>query len=433
MPLDYETQIQNILHSTDLTPEMQKTLQEWEKTLHRIKVTTKLNYLSTIKAFGKYLRQNGKRRYEDAEKRDVDSYLVNINKSYNRVVTLVKRLYKNIGMTGIVEHLKSKQEEIRPIPPSELLSPDEVVGLAGATGHPMYKAIILGLYEASARVDVEFLRLKVGDVVFSSVRDRDENHTLIATLHFGNSKGDVKKEPVTLSMFAGELKAWTEVHPEKDNSQAWLWPSEVDPTKHVAYNTIWHVLRKAKERTGIRKKVNPHWLRHSGLSFCANELNYNEQLLMWRAGWKNTGMAKRYIHSGGDLERRAYLERQGYLVEEKRKDIPKAKPCPHCNHLNPYTNNACDLCGMPLDLEQYQMVLQSRRHPEDIAKIEVLSEKVERLEMVIKALAKAAQPELEKQAETLLKERSKDEALQEMGALKPPKGKLKLPEKKPQS
>jgi hypothetical protein len=36
---------------------------------------------------------------------------------------------------------------------------------------------------------------------------------------------------------------------------------------------------------------------------------------MWRAGWTNTSMASRYIHSGAELEGKAYLERMGYAVE----------------------------------------------------------------------------------------------------------------------
>ena len=421
----YQRKLENALKAETLTPEMRKTLSEWEQSLHNVKVRTRVTYLVVVKKFGEYLVEKGKTKFKGAEKRDVDGYLSTVKKesTHNNVLILVKRFYTDIEMVGVVKHLKAKSIDLKSIPPSQLLTPDEVVELAGATGDQEYKTTILTLYECCARVEVEVLRLKLGDVIFSSVRDKEENHLLIATLHFGNSKGDLKKEPVTLSMFASELKAWCENHPDKENGQAWLFPSKLNSNKPISYNTIWSVLRKAKKRTGIRKKVNPHWLRHSSLSYCANELNYNEQLLKWRAGWKNTGMAKRYIHSGGDLERRAYLERQGYILEGEKKEIPKAKPCPHCNHLNPYTNNACDLCGMPLNLEEYKKVLESKRHPKDIAKIDELSEKVERLESVVKALVEATKPS-EEEFEARLKEHSKGE-----GTSKHPKTELKLPNK----
>lgn len=425
MPVNERNQIQNILVSERLTVQMRRTISQWEQTLHGIKDRSKLNSLSKVKKFGEFLRIRGKERFEDAEKEDIDSYLATKNKSYNNNLIIVRRFCNDNSMNDIVKHLKPRPESLRPVPPSELLSPDEVVGLASATGDLEYKALVLTLFECSARVN-EVLSLKLGDVLFSGVRDKDENHTLVATLHFGNSKGDVEKEPVTISMFATELKQWVESHPSKRNKQSWLFPSKRHPKKSVAYMTIWYLLRKAKERTGIQKRVNPHWFRHSSLSFCANELNYNEQLLKWRAGWRNTGMAARYIHSGGDLERKAYLRRQGYEIEEEKKEIPKAKPCPHCNHLNPYSNNACDLCGMPLDLKEYRNVLESRKHPRDVQKIEKLSEDVERLQKVLLAVIRQVQPDVD--INKLLEDKSKQEALEEMGATKRPKSNLKLPE-----
>jgi len=177
------------------------------------------------------------------------------------------------------------------------------------------------------------------------------------------------------------------------------------------------ILKKAKNLTNIKKRVNPHWLRHSGLSFLANELNYNEQLLMWRAGWKNTTMAKRYVHSGAEIQNGEYLKRLGFKIEERKKEVIKPKPCPHCNQLNPYTNNNCDYCGMPLALDKYQEAVESKRSIH-------LTEEVERLRAVVLALAKAAKP-TDEQFNAMLKQFSREEASE----AKIPKSSLKLPEK----
>jgi len=64
------------------------------------------------------------------------------------------------------------------------------------------------------------------------------------------------------------------------------------------------------------------------------------------------------------LERKAYLERQGYRVEDKKPEIIKPKPCPHCNQLNPYTGVNCNYCGMPLDLEEYKEEIEKKRFVE---------------------------------------------------------------------
>ena len=229
----YQKQIENVLEAETLTPQMLETLKEWNNSLHNVKIRTRLIYLVVVKKFGEYLLERDKRSFKDAEKRDVDAYLSTINKesTHNSVLILVKRFYNDIKKPEVVKGLKAKSIDLKPIPPSQLLTPDEVVELASATGDLEYKTAILTLYESSARIEVEVLKLKLGDVIFSSVRDKDENHLLIATTHFGNSKGDLKKEPVTLSMFASELKAWCENHPFKGDEQAWLFPSKRNPEK----------------------------------------------------------------------------------------------------------------------------------------------------------------------------------------------------------
>ena len=218
--LRFQKQIENVLEAETLTSEMREKLSEWEKTLHNVKVRTSVIYLVVVKKFGEYLVENGKRKFKEAEKMDVDTYLSTIKKesTHNNVLILVKRFYTDIEKVEVVKHLKAKPIDLKSIPPSQLLTPDEVVKLASATGDQEYKTAILTLYECAARVEVEVLKLKLGDVVFSSVRDKDGNHLLIATTHFGNSKGNIKKEPVTLSMFASELKAWVENHPMRNQS-----------------------------------------------------------------------------------------------------------------------------------------------------------------------------------------------------------------------
>ena len=255
---------------------------------------------------------------------------------------------------------------MEPITPSEVLTPDEVIAIAEKAGErrEMYKVIILSLFESCARLN-ELLHLKKGDTQFQSVTDKDGHRKLIATLHFKRSKGKIPKQPVTLIMFASELKRYCDNH--KGDSQSWLFPSPYNNQKTpISKDTVEYVLWYAGERLGVKKRLYPHWLRHSGLSFFANNKNYNEQLLMWRAGWTNTAMASRYIHSGAELEGKAYMERMGFQIEEKEDKKILPKTCPHCQALNPYTNTNCDYCAMPLDLEDYKAEIEKRRNIESL-------------------------------------------------------------------
>ena len=348
---------------------MQETLEDYMLSLHGVSETSKESYMSIIRTLGRFLKNRGVERFEDVRSKDIDLFLSNYKDSTKNVYIIrLKHFYGTyLKLPSLVEHLKATKVDLEPITPAELLTPDEVVKLANNASQrrESYKIIVLVLFESCARIS-EVLALRVGDIVFSSVVDKEGHRKLIATLHFKRSKGNVDKQPIVLTMFASELKRWVDNHPFKEDSLAWLFPSPYNHNKPLGVDVVGYVLWNAKERLGIKKKTNPQWFRHSGLSYFANDHNYNEQLLMWRAGWKNTTMAKRYIHSGAELEGKAYLERQGFIVEEEKPITIQSKSCPHCSAQNPYSNASCDFCAMPLDLEEYKKEIEKRRNMESL-------------------------------------------------------------------
>jgi integrase/recombinase XerD len=357
----------NTQNSGNAKPELNEQIDDYVLSLHNISDNSKEHYSALLKVFVRYLTDRGILNFKDVKRTDIGQFLSSKRKPNTRniYIFLIKSFYAiYLGNGKLVEHLHQKPEE-ETITPSELLTPDEVVCLANEVGkkRDMYKVITLTLFESCARIN-ELLQLHIGDVVFASVVDKEGNRKLMATLHFKRAKGNIKKNPIVLTMFAGELKRWVDSHSFKSNGQACLFPSPVDSNVPIGDFAIFDVLSVAGDKLGIKKRVNPHWFRHSGLSYFANELNYNEQLLRWRAGWASTQMAARYIHSGAELEAKAYLEKMGYVVPEKpqQKIIPKT--CPHCQAPNPYTNSNCDSCAMPLALEDYKTEIEKRRNTE---------------------------------------------------------------------
>ena len=351
-----------------LTEEMKGRMTEYLLSLHGIKENSKHEYLSKTKKLGAFLTQCEIMRFEDASKMDLDLYLSKYHSEYtlNLYIYVFKSFYKFLDLPEVTSNLKFYNVELEQITPSEILTPEEVIATAKEAGkrREMYTVVILTLYESCARIS-ELLGLKVGDVKFSSVRDKEKQRKLIATLYFKRSKGNVPKQPVTLIMFASELKRYINNH--SSDSQSWLFPSPYDSKNPLSNSSVGYNLWNAGTRLGIKKRLNPHWLRHSGLSYFANSRNYNEQLLMWRAGWKNTSMAKRYIHSGAELEAKAYAERMGYVIEgEKPEKLIVPKTCGHCQGLNPATNSNCDFCGMPLDAKAYQKEIEKRRRVKEL-------------------------------------------------------------------
>jgi hypothetical protein len=262
----------------------------------------------------------------------------------------------------VVTHLRVYEVELEEITPSELLTPEEVIQVAQEAGkkREMNKYLVLTLFESCVRIS-EVLNLKLGDVVFSSVSNKEGKRGLIATLHFKRSKGK-NKQPVTLVMFAADLKRWVDNHPFKGDEQAYLFPSPRQKGEPISLENIETVTWDAGERLGLKKRCNPHFFRHSGLSFFANSLGHSETLLMVRAGWTSSQMAKRYVHSGAEIEKRQYLRKMGYEIDEKedKKILPIV--CPHCSSLNSALNSHCDSCLYPLDPIEYQKEVEKRQN-----------------------------------------------------------------------
>jgi hypothetical protein len=77
-------------------------------------------------------------------------------------------------------------------------------------------------------------------------------------------------------------------------------------------------------------------------------------------------MAQRYVHSGAELEKKAYLERVGYVVEEKPEQRILPRTCPHCQAANSFGNVNCDFCGMPLQIEDYRREIEKKRNVESL-------------------------------------------------------------------
>ena len=261
---DYETYIQNMF--ADMPARRKEVLESFALSLHNASLRSKYLYLNRLKVFGEKVGKP----FQEVNRRDVDAFMSGIEKdgTYNSYVQTLKMFFKWLKKEDVVSELKPRRIDIS-VSPAELLTTEEVVQLANTTGSVMWKSLILTLYESAARIS-EILQLKVGDVEFHSVRRKEGGRGLVATLYFRRSKGKVKKQPVAISMFAAELKKWVESHPLKNNPQAYLFFSTKYDTKAetpLDASSVRTMLYRAKKLTGIKKRVNPHWLRHSMLSY----------------------------------------------------------------------------------------------------------------------------------------------------------------------
>jgi site-specific recombinase XerD len=182
-------------------------IEDYVQSLHQVSEETKSHYRALLNQFAAYLVGKGIKSFEDVSKTEIGQFLSSKKTSNTRNIYLflIKSFYSNyLGKEKLVQHLHQKPER-ETITPSELLSPEEVITLANEAGkkRDMYKVVTLTLFGSCARIN-ELLQLHIGDVVFGSVVDKEGNRKLMATLHFKRAKGNVKKQPVVLTMFASK-------------------------------------------------------------------------------------------------------------------------------------------------------------------------------------------------------------------------------------
>lgn len=88
---------------------MRETLEDYMLSLYGVCEGSKLNYKSQVRTFGRFLKSQGIKRFEDASSKDIDLFLSNYQKDSTKNVHIVrlKHLYGTfLKMPNLVEHLK---------------------------------------------------------------------------------------------------------------------------------------------------------------------------------------------------------------------------------------------------------------------------------------------------------------------------------------
>jgi len=199
-----------------------------------------------------------------------------VSTSYqNQAINAIKFYYERVmgGRRKVYLIERPREEKFLP----EVLSQEEVTALLNATDNLKHKAILMTIYSGGLRVS-EAVNLKIKDI--------DSNRMQIRV---SQSKG--KKDRYTLlSKKALEIlrKYVSEYKPKE-------WLFEGLDGEEYSRRTITEILRKSVEKTGIKKHVTVHTLRHSfatHLLEAGTDLRYIQNLL----GHENTKTTEIYTH-----------------------------------------------------------------------------------------------------------------------------------------
>jgi len=223
-----------------------------------------------------------------------------------------------------------------PIRPEDVITKEDLVEFVRWCDNFRDKAMVVTLYESAARIG-EFININIRHLKF------DEKGAVLVI------EGKTGQRRLRLIESIPFLQKWIESHPRKGEDFAPLWCSVRKPFGRVSGGAVHLVLSKIKNRSGIKKPMNPHNFRHSRLTELAKFLS--DAKLKIFAGWTaNSDMAGVYVHlTGKDLDDDLF-KIAGVEVEQKPQVSPLLElNCPRCGTKNPANNTFCGLCGLVLN------------------------------------------------------------------------------------
>lgn len=252
--------------------------------LRRELVSRKYSY-KTVKSYIYYNRDflnfTGKPP-ADINSNDIKDYLLYLaeerqsaTSTLNQAINALKFYYGTILKRKFVYEVKRPRKDKKlPV----VLGQEEVVKILNSVDNLKHRAILMLVYSAG---------LRVGEVVKLKPEDIDSKRILV---HIRGAKG--RKDRYTLlSETALEFlrQYWKEYKPEK-----WLFEG-ARKDKHITTRTVEKVLEHACNKTGIKKDVSVHTLRHSFATHLlegGTDLRYIQELL----GHKDSKTTEIYTH-----------------------------------------------------------------------------------------------------------------------------------------
>jgi len=277
----------------------------------------KLRVTKYIFTLGKIAKEIGK-DFDEVTKEDLKRFIKEIELSgyaewtkHDYKATL-KKFYKWLKgneeeypdeVKWIKVTIKKKDKKL----PEELITLDEVKALVEVANNLRDKAIILTLYESGARVG-EFLNMKIKHIQF-------DKYGALAML---NGKTGMRR--IRLIASVPSLSAWLNIHPFKDDKDAWLWVglSPVNKGDKLSYNGLKNLIKDLSKKANIKKKIYPYIFRHSRATELAKHLT--EAQLCQFMGWvQGSKQAATYVHLSQRDTDEAILEMYGLLDKEEKR------------------------------------------------------------------------------------------------------------------
>jgi hypothetical protein len=172
---------------------------------------------------------------------------------------------------------------------------------------------------------------------------------------------------VRLTVASPALLSWLNIHPFRNNPDAPLWigVGTVNRNEPMSYEGARALLRRLAKKTGLRKRIYTHLMRHTRATELATILT--DAQMKEHLGWvQGSDMPSTYVHMSGRNVDEALLNAHGIRVddEHKAKMALSLTKCPRCGKENGYEVKFCPSCGLVLD-DEMALKLEEERAKAD--------------------------------------------------------------------
>jgi len=292
----------------------------------KLSPATKCDYVKTVKQFYRWY----KLRDERLDEVDIDLPRDQIKQKQVQRRNATK-LYQHI------EQELTSSYKLTEIDPASVITEEDLhlIVEKGCRG-TKEKAFVSVLHETGCRIG-EFLGIRLKDI---EIKDQ------MSLIHVDGKTGRRCCYVVESVPF---LVKWLAVHPEKGNSEAFLWVCTDNSRygaklRHIGASKL---IKRVIARSGLNKPVNPHWFRHSRASILATKVT--EPVLRRVMGWsKSSTMIKHYGHFASEDIMQAVASAKGIRIKESETKQPIK--C-SCGALNPHHEEHCYKCHRPLKVD----------------------------------------------------------------------------------
>jgi len=244
-----------------------------------------------------------------------------------------KQFYKYLKKNFSVKKIKKE------INPADIITEKDLsVILSKGCDNSRDRAFISVLHESGCRIG-EMLNLKIKDLT-------DE----FSKIHVDGKTG---KRSVPLKIISPSyLQKWLMDHPTKDDLNSYVWIKLCNNGRYEPLNYVGAVkiVKRAFNKSGVTKRNNVHWFRHSRATINAEFMT--EPMLCMFFGWAmGSKQVSTYTHASSQ-QVESVLNRHYGLEKEKNTDEPIR--CHKCMNMNLAGAHFCARCGSPLSTQAFE-------------------------------------------------------------------------------